>query len=110
MKYLLKDIRVTTIGDPASFNCSHKPGDGFDCRGENVYFNKQTIYFSHYALASLMPYIAAKQRALDPNDWMMFEQDIACPDPKCEARFRFTVIGQSEYEYNADKLNGENTT
>lgn len=102
MNYKLNDIRVTVVGKEEHFNCSHRVGDGFDCRGENLYFNKQTDYFSHFALATLMPYIAAKQRVTDPNDWMQFEQDIACPDPQCAARFRFTQIGYSTYEYNVN--------
>lgn len=101
MKYMLNDIRVVTVGDPMEFNCAHNPGDGFECRGENLYFNEHTKQFSHFVLATLMPYIAAKQRAGDPNDWMQYEQDIACPDPQCSARFRFSVVERREYEYSS---------
>lgn len=107
MKYLLNDISVVTVGDESSFNCSHKAGEGFECRGEVLIFNKDTTQFSHYVLATLMPYIAAKQRAQDPNDWMQYEQDIACPDPQCSAKFRFSVIGTSTYEYRANKAKSE---
>ncbi|HEY1085376.1 MAG TPA: TIGR04076 family protein [Candidatus Saccharimonadales bacterium] len=104
MKYLLNDISVTTIGNPNTFNCNHEVGEGFVCKGEMLMFNKDTTQFSHYVLATLMPYIAAKQRVHDPNDWMQFEQDIACPDPLCSARFRFSITGSSAYEYNANKV------
>jgi len=99
MKYKLNDIRVITVGDMSTFNCSHKVGEGFVCKGENLSFAKGTKSLSHFVLASLMPYIAAKQRVRDDADWMEFETDIACPDPKCGARFRFEIIGKSTYEY-----------
>ncbi len=99
MRYQLNDLAITTVGDPATYNCSHKAGDGLIVKGENISFKPGTGQFSHYALASLMPYIAAKQRAMDEQDWMSFESEIACPDPLCGARFRFEVTGRSEYSY-----------
>lgn len=103
MKYELNDICLITVGDPASFNCSHRVGDGFECKGENIIFNEQTKFFSHYVLATLIPYIAAKQRVEDQNDWMLFEKDIACPDPRCGAIFQFSITGKSRYEYSANE-------
>jgi len=99
MKYDLYDLEIQTTGDPASFNCSHKAGDTLIIRGENLEFKPGTEAFSHYALATLIPYIAAKQRAQSETDWMYYESDIACPDPQCGARFRFKRIGKSTYSY-----------
>ena len=100
MNYTLNTVSVTTIGEPKQFNCSHKVGDGFVCDGENLIFFETTKQFSHYALCTLMPYIAAKQRASDPADWMKSETDISCPDPRCKAIFRFSVIDRVEHDYN----------
>ena len=102
MKYQLFDLEIETVGDPASFNCSHKVGDGLIVRGENISFKPGTEYFSHYALASLLPFIAAKQRATSKKDWMSYETDIACPDPKCGARFRFHRLARTVYQYDAN--------
>lgn len=99
MKYYLFDLEIETIGDTKTFNCSHKMGDGLIVSGENISFKPGTQQFSHYALGSLAPYIAAKQRAVQETDWMYFETDIACPDPKCGARFRFKRLTKKEYEY-----------
>ena len=108
MKYQLFDLEIETIGDPATFNCSHRVGDGLIVTGENISFKPGTTCFSHYALASLLPYIAAKQRATSEDDWMSYETDIACPDPKCGARFRFKRLAESTYTYPAiDKIGGQ---
>jgi uncharacterized repeat protein (TIGR04076 family) len=99
MKYLLFNLIIETIGDSKTFNCSHKVGDGLLVKGENIQFKPGTKQFSHYALASLMPYIAAKQRAFQESDFMYFESDIACPDPKCGAMFRFRRTKKRTYQY-----------
>ena len=99
MKYLLFDLEIETVGDPASFNCSHRVGDGLIVRGEHISFKPGTECFSHSSLAALLPFIAAKQRATSQNDWMSYETDIACPDPKCGARFRFKRLARAVYQY-----------
>jgi len=99
MKYYLFDLEIETVGDPKTFNCSHKVGDTLTIKGENIAFKPGTKQFSHYALSSLLPYIAAKQRADQETDWMFYETDIACPDPKCGARFRFKRGAKKAYEY-----------
>jgi uncharacterized repeat protein (TIGR04076 family) len=101
VNYQLFDLEIETVGDPATFNCSHRVGDGLIVKGENISFKPGTTYFSHYALGSLLPYIAAKQRAASETDWMSYETDIACPDPKCGARFRFKRLAETTYTYEA---------
>lgn len=103
MKYPLYDLEIETVGNPASFNCSHRVGDGLIVQGENIFFKPGTEFFSHYALAALLPFIAAKQRATSKNDWMSYETDIACPDPQCGARFRFKRLARTIYQYEAKK-------
>lgn len=99
MQYKLYDLEIETIGDPAQFNCSHKVGDGLLVKGENILFKQGTKQFSHYVLATLMPYIAAKQRVEQQSDWMYYETDIACPDPQCGAKFRFKRTSKTAYNY-----------
>lgn len=100
MEYQLYDLEITTVGEKKTFNCSHKTGDGLIVKGENISFKPGTKKFSHYVLAALMPYIAAKQRTSDKVDWMYSETDISCTDPKCGAVFRFKRIGRRSYEYS----------
>jgi uncharacterized repeat protein (TIGR04076 family) len=45
---------------------------------------------SLYALAALLPLLPAKQRPTHPHDWMTTDDEVACPDPRCGARFRIT--------------------
>lgn len=99
MKYQLYDLEIVTVGDPVTFNCSHVAGEGMIIEGENIRFKPGTSKFSHYVLATLMPYIAAKQRATNEADWMKFESDIACPDPQCGARFSIRQTKQRDYDY-----------
>ena len=99
MKYNLYDLQITIVGDSETFNCSHKIGDTLVVKGESLSFKAGTEQFSHYALATLMPYIAAKQRAEQESDWMYYETDIACPDPKCGAIFRFERTGKTSHSY-----------
>lgn len=100
MRYSLFDLEITTLGDANSFNCSHRMGETLIVEGENISYKHGTEQFSHYALATLLPYIAAKQRSLQPVDWMFYETDIACPDPKCGAIFRITRTRKVDYQYS----------
>lgn len=98
--YKLFDLEIITTGDPKTFNCSHQKGEKLVIKGENISFGEGTKQFSHYALATLIPYIAAKQRADKEHDWMYFESQIACPDPQCGAVFTINRVGSTEYEYS----------
>jgi uncharacterized repeat protein (TIGR04076 family) len=98
-KYRLYDLEITTVGDQSTFNCSHTVDEGLLVEGENIRFKENTAQFSHYVLATLIPYLAAKQRAEQATDWMKFESDIACPDPQCGAKFRIIQTQENIYEY-----------
>jgi len=104
MNYTLYDLEITVTGDPETFNCSHTVSDGLIIKGENLSFKAGTEQFSHYALATLTPYIAAKQRCRDEQDWMFYESVIACPDPACGAQFNIARIGESVYSYETPKV------
>ena len=109
MKYQLFDLEIETVGDPATFNCSHIVGDGLIVKGENISFRPGTTRFSYYALGALLPFIAAKQRTASEGDWMSYETDIACPDPKCGARFRFKRLAETTYSYDARDTSSQET-
>lgn len=93
----LYDLRVETIAGDRPFVCSHKAGESFEVRGENLHF-KTDQPFSLYALASLLPLLPAKQRPLNEYDWMATDHIIACPDPHCGAKFRISRIGRRTVE------------
>ena len=94
----LYDLRVEVIAPPgARLYCGAKAGDWFELRGEMLHLPPGQG-FSIYSLAALMLLLPAKQRVLDPNDWMDSDAEVACPDPNCPSRFRITRLGRRSFE------------
>ncbi len=98
-QFTLFDLRVEVVGDPASFVCAHAPGDHFIVEGELLRFPAGQA-FSLYALAAILPLLPAKQRRTHHNDWMTTDEEIACPDPNCGAKFRITRTGQRTFRHS----------
>ncbi|WP_017666813.1 TIGR04076 family protein [Sandarakinorhabdus sp. AAP62] len=93
----LYDLKVEVIAPPgAALWCNAKPGDWFELRGE-LLFLPPGQGFSIYSLAAVLPLLAAKQRATDPNDWMDSDAEIACPDPNCPSRLRITRLTKRSF-------------
>jgi len=98
-EFELWDLRVVVVAPAgARIWCGAKPGDHFDLRGEMLHLPPGQG-FSIYSLAAVLPLLAAKQRATDPNDWMSTDTDIACPDPNCPTRFRITRTGKRRFRH-----------
>lgn len=96
----LFDLAVEIVRRPGGeFVCGHREGLTFRVVGEDLVF-EQPARFSMYALAALIPYLPAKQRPTDANDWMTTDADIACPDPNCGALFRITRTGRSAFRHS----------
>jgi uncharacterized repeat protein (TIGR04076 family) len=94
----LYDLRVEVFAPPdAQIICGAKPGDWFELRGEMLYLPPGQG-FSIYSLAALMLLLPAKQRVVDPYDWMYSDSDVACPDPNCPSIFRITRLGKRRFE------------
>jgi len=89
----LYDLRVEVVAPAgARLYCGAIPGDHFELRGEMLTLPPGQG-MSIYSIASVMPFLAAKQRPTDPNDWMTSDAEIACPDPNCPSRLRITRLG-----------------
>ncbi len=89
----LYDLKVEVIAPPgAKVYCGAHPGDYFELHGEMLRLPPGQG-FSIYSLAALLPLLPAKQRPVDPNDWMATDAEVACPDPNCPTRFRITRTG-----------------
>ena len=95
--FTLYDLMVEVVGDEQEFVCSHRSGIAFQVIGENLVF-EENVQFSLYSLSALLPLLPAKQRITHENDWMTSDEDIACPDPFCGARFRITRTGTREFK------------
>ncbi|MGC4018153.1 MAG: TIGR04076 family protein [Muricomes sp.] len=97
-KFTLYNLKVEVIASEKPMVCGHKAGDYFLVIGEDIVF-PENHSFSMYALSALLPLLPAKQRELHPNDWMLSDSVIACPDPNCGARFKITRIGKQEFSH-----------
>jgi uncharacterized repeat protein (TIGR04076 family) len=51
-------------------------------------------HFCLYALQSVIPLLAPKQRVLDANDWLERDTLVACPDPEERLIMRIERIGR----------------
>lgn len=98
-KFTLFNLKVEVVATDRPMVCSHHAGDYFLVIGENLVF-PETNSFSMYALSALLPLLPAKQRSLHPNDWMLSDSLIACPDPNCGAKFAITRVGTTEYSHS----------
>ncbi len=94
----LYDLRVEVVAPPgATVYCGASVGDSFELRGEML-FLPPGQGFSIYSLAALLPLLPAKQRKLDPLDWMATDAEVACPDPNCPTRFRISRTGVRSFD------------
>ncbi len=96
--FTLYDLRVEVVATDRPMVCNHRPGDYFELSGENLSFPAGQT-FPLYPLAALLPFLPAKQRMTDPNDWMTTDALIACPDPNCGALFRITRTGTTTFRH-----------
>lgn len=94
----LYDLRVEVVAPPgATVYCGASVGNSFELRGEML-FLPPGQGFSIYSLAALLPLLPAKQRKLDPLDWMATDAEVACPDPNCPTRFRISRTGVRSFD------------
>jgi uncharacterized repeat protein (TIGR04076 family) len=95
----LFDLRVEAVAPPgAKIYCGARDGDYFELKGEMLTLPPgQGI--SIYSLASVLPLLAAKQRATHPHDWMTTDAEVACPDPNCQSRLRIVRTGLRRFRH-----------
>lgn len=98
-KFTLYNLKVEVVGSDKPMVCGHKEGDYFLVIGEDIIFPENNS-FSMYALSAILPLLPAKQRPLHPNDWMLSDSNIACPDPNCGARFKITRTNIQEFSHS----------
>lgn len=77
----LYDLRVTVERIEGRSVCGLQVGDYFDLTESNRLRLPPDKHFCIYALASVLPLLAAKQRQLAADDWLERDSLVACPDP-----------------------------
>ena len=77
----LWDIRVTVESIEGRSVCDLAVGDYFELTHSSHLTIPLGRHFCIYALAAVLPLLAAKQRALADDDWVGREPLVCCPDP-----------------------------
>ena len=81
-EFMLYDLRVTVVSIEGDSVCGMQVGDYFELTESSRLRLPPGQHFCVYALASVLPFLAAKQRELEANDWLARDSLIACPDPE----------------------------
>ncbi len=77
----LWDLRVTVESIEGRSVCGLAVGDYFELTHSSHLTIPAGRHFCIYALASVLPLLAAKQRALEDDDWLEQDSLVCCPDP-----------------------------
>ena len=80
--FTLYNLRVTVDEIRGRSVCGMKVGDWFEVRNSSQLVLPEGRHFCIYALSSVLPLLAAKQRELSDNDWLATDNLVACPDPE----------------------------
>lgn len=76
----LYDLRVTVERIEGRSVCGMAVGDYFELTESSKLRIPAGKHFCIYALSSVLPLLAAKQRELAENDWLTYDSIAACPD------------------------------
>lgn len=94
MDFDLYDLRVTVVAIEGRSVCSMQVGDYFELTESNKLRIPAGKHFCLYALSSVLPLLAAKQRQLAANDWLERDSLVACPDPDERLIMKLERIGR----------------
>ncbi|MFC4536512.1 TIGR04076 family protein [Sphaerisporangium dianthi] len=78
----LYDLRVVVDRIEGRSVCGMRVGDRFDLEHSAHLRLPDGEHFCVYALAAVLPFLAAKQRDLAAGDWLAKDTLFACPDPE----------------------------
>src|SRR6202035_3721135 len=89
----LYDLRVTVERIEGRSGCGLAVGDYFEVTESSRVRIPAGKHFCLYALQSVLPFLAAKQRQLPDGDWLEVNSHVACPDPDERVIMRIERIG-----------------
>lgn len=98
----LYDLRVTVVAIEGRSVCGMAVGDSFELTESAKIRIPDGKHFCIYALSSVLPLLAAKQRQLAENDWLERDSLVACPDP--EERLIMKIERIQKRVMNSDDL------
>jgi uncharacterized repeat protein (TIGR04076 family) len=88
------DLRITVVAIEGRSVCGLQVGDYIELTESSKLQIPPGKHFCIYALNSLMPFLAAKQRSLSANDWLESDSLIVCPDPEEGLVMRIERLGK----------------
>jgi len=98
----LYDLRVTVVAIEGRSVCGMEVGDYFELINSAHLKIPADKHFCIYALNSVLPFLAAKQRVLAENDWLERDSLMICPDP--EERLIMKVERIAKRTMDSDEL------
>ena len=93
----LYDLRVTVDRIEGRSVCGLEVGDYFDLTESSQIRIPAGKPFCLYALQAVLPLLPAKQRILDPDDWLEYDTLVACPDVDERLIMRIERIARNTY-------------
>jgi uncharacterized repeat protein (TIGR04076 family) len=95
----LYDLRIVIEGIRGTCTCGHTVGDAFELRSGKLSVEGGQS-FCLYAIQAAIPLLPAKQRSLNPNDWMETDSRVVCPDPLCGVVMRIDRVGRRRLHHD----------
>ncbi len=80
-EFELYDLRVTVVSIEGRSVCGMEVGDYFELKESSRLSIPAGKHYCIYALNSVLPFLAAKQRELSSGDWLARDSHVTCPDP-----------------------------
>ncbi len=90
----LYDLRVTVERIEGRSVCGLEVGDYFELTESSRVRIPAGRHFCLYALQSVLPFLAAKQRTMPASDWLEQDSLVACPDPDERVIMRIERTGR----------------
>ena len=95
----LYDLQVVVEEIRGTCTCGHTVGDWFELHGGKLSLPTGQA-FCVYALQSTLPLLPAKQRPLQPMDWMTTDTRVICPDPLCGVVMRIDRVARRRLRHS----------
>jgi uncharacterized repeat protein (TIGR04076 family) len=97
-RYELYDLRVTVERIEGRSVCGMRAGDYVDVVNSSQLRLPEGQPFCMYALAAVLPLLAAKQRQLPAADWLERDSLVSCPDPDERLIMRIDRTGRRGFD------------
>lgn len=96
----LYDLCVTVEAINGNCTCNMQVGDRFYLRRSSSLMLPEGGHFCIWALNSVLPLLAAKQRRNHPADWIETDSRVTCPDPACGLIMRIDRTGEQTLQHD----------